>query len=87
LDFLDVPDDSHVVCLSIHPSIHPSVHPSICLFAIPPACLPMALQSFCWTLASFHILNIYTVGRTPWTGGGSDRRKASTYTQNNTNTE
>jgi hypothetical protein len=28
---------------------------------------------------------VYTVGMTPWTG--SARRKASTYTQNNTNTE
>jgi hypothetical protein len=34
----------------------------------------------------FQFLSLYTVGRTPWTGG-SAHRKAATCTQNNTNTE
>jgi hypothetical protein len=34
----------------------------------------------------FSFLILYTVGRTPWTEG-QPRRKAATYTQNNTNTE
>jgi hypothetical protein len=37
-----------------------------------------------WTL--FQFLNLYTVGRTPWTED-QPRRKAATYTQDNTNRE
>jgi hypothetical protein len=46
--------------------------------------LSMALKPFCWTLASFSVSWSYTqsVGLL---GRGSARRKAATYTQNNTN--
>jgi hypothetical protein len=48
--------------------------------------LSMALQPFVGPYPIFSFLILYTVGRTPCTGG-SVRRKASTYTQNKTNTE
>jgi hypothetical protein len=35
----------------------------------------------------FSFFIFYTVGRTPWTGGGSARRNAATYAQSGTNTE
>jgi hypothetical protein len=38
-----------------------------------------------WPVFSF--LFLYTIGKTPWTGDQSDERKATTYTQDNTNTE
>jgi hypothetical protein len=46
----------------------------------------MALQSFYWTLAAFSVLNP-TQSRWDYLNGGSARRKASIYTQGNTNTE
>jgi hypothetical protein len=42
--------------------------------------------ALCWALASTSVRNLfYTDGRTPWTSKA--RRKAATYTQDNTNTE
>jgi hypothetical protein len=51
------------------------------------SCLSMALQPFLgpWPLLSFLLLYTQSVGLLGL--GGSVRRKASTYTQNNTNTE
>lgn len=77
---------------SIHPSVRPSLHPSIYL----------RLHNLCWTLATFHFLDLYIIRvresinkylclktRTHsmvLLGRESARRKASTYTQSNTNT-
>jgi hypothetical protein len=47
-------------------TIHPSTQLSeITLLAI---CLSMALQSFVGPWPLFQFLNLYTAGRTPWTG-------------------
>jgi hypothetical protein len=46
----------------------------------------MALQTFCWTLTRFQFLNpIHS--RQDTLEGGSAHRKATVYTQDNTNTE
>jgi hypothetical protein len=42
--------------------------------------------ALCWTLAAFQFLDLYTVGKTPWTGGSASR-KADTYTGQHKNTE
>jgi hypothetical protein len=41
----------------------------------------MAVQSL-WNLAVFQFLNLYTVGRTPWTGGQPLPTHRTTQTQN-----
>jgi hypothetical protein len=46
------------IYLSIHPSIHSSIHPSIHLW----------LYNLCGPSPLFQFHNLYTVGRTPWTG-------------------
>jgi hypothetical protein len=33
-------------------------------------------RALCWTLAAFQFINLYTVGRTPWTG---DQREQGLY--------
>jgi hypothetical protein len=48
--------------------------------------LSMALQSFCWTLSDFSASSSFTQS-VELLGRGSARRKAATYTQDNTNTE
>jgi hypothetical protein len=58
------------------PPSHSSIHPSIQLWLYSPRGP--------WPL--FQFLNLYTVGRAPW-AGDHPSCKASTYTQNNTNTE
>jgi hypothetical protein len=44
--------------------------------------LSMALQPFVGPWQTFQFLDLYTVGRTPWTGG-SACLKVATYTKNN----
>jgi hypothetical protein len=41
---------------------------SISLYPAPEIYSSIALQSFCWTFATFQFLNLYTADRTPWTG-------------------
>jgi hypothetical protein len=38
-------------------------------------CVSVVLKAFCWALATFYFVILYTVSKTPWT-------EASTYTQN-----
>jgi hypothetical protein len=45
--------------------------------------LSMALQPL-WTLAAFQFLNLYTVGRTPWTGDQPVSRSLPTHTTTQT---
>jgi hypothetical protein len=58
--------------LSIYLSIHPSIHPS--------------LYSPCGPWPLFQFLNLYTVGKTSWTGDQPVASPLPTYT-NNINTE
>jgi hypothetical protein len=48
--------------LCIYPSIHLPIHPSIHLY------IHLWLYSPCEPWPLFQFLNLYTVGRTPWTG-------------------
>jgi hypothetical protein len=58
--------------LSIYLSIYLSLCLSVCLSIRPLACPPIylskALESFVWPWSLFSFLNLYIVGRTPWTG-------------------
>jgi hypothetical protein len=69
-----------------HLSICLPVCLSVCLSVRLYVCLSMALQPFVWPLPLCNFLILYTVGKTPWTGG-SARHKAATCTHDSTDTE
>jgi hypothetical protein len=50
--------------MSVCPTIHSSVRPSLSIYLS----LYLWLYSTCGTWPLFQFLNLYTVGRTPWTG-------------------
>jgi hypothetical protein len=61
------------ICPSVRPSVRPPARPSVCLSVY----LCGALQPFSWPI--FQFLNIYTVGRTPWTGDQPAARPLPTH--------